>query len=247
MERTKEKLDAYYTVKTHLKDYFYDRDPMSPDIQEVMKAGILLPLRDPDDKGRRVFLMRPGKGDPSKIKMTSIIKVNMMIADISLLDDDIHTIAGSVSLCDMRGMTIGHVTQMTPSLMKQTMVCFQDGYPLRPKGIHYIYSPQFFEAAFNLLKSLSKEKLRKRIFIHGDNMEEIFKVIPQRILPKEYGGDGGTTEELAMEWKSKIESYRDWFMEDKNYGVDESKRPGKPKTYEDLFGMEGSFRQLSVD
>jgi hypothetical protein len=32
------------------------------------------------------------------------------------------------------------------------------------------------------------------------------------------------------------------------YRSDEKKRPGgRPKTQEDLFGLEGSFRQLNVD
>lgn len=48
-------------------------------------------------------------------------------------------------------------------------------------------------------------------------------------------------------YKTKMESYRDWFLEDSKFGCDESKRPGKPKTVEELFGMEGSFRKLTVD
>lgn len=48
-------------------------------------------------------------------------------------------------------------------------------------------------------------------------------------------------------WKVKVESYRDWFLKEEKAFTDESKRPGKPKTSSELFGVEGSFRQLEVD
>jgi hypothetical protein len=41
--------------------------------------------------------------------------------------------------------------------------------------------------------------------------------------------------------------FNDWFLADAESGVDEKKRPGKPKTSQVLFGLEGSFRQLTVD
>jgi len=41
--------------------------------------------------------------------------------------------------------------------------------------------------------------------------------------------------------------YNVWFLADENNGVDEKKRTGRAKTQQELFGMEGSFRQLNVD
>jgi hypothetical protein len=38
-----------------------------------------------------------------------------------------------------------------------------------------------------------------------------------------------------------------WFMEQTKYKSNEDKRLGRPKSHSDLFGMEGSFRQLAFD
>jgi hypothetical protein len=48
-------------------------------------------------------------------------------------------------------------------------------------------------------------------------------------------------------WVAKLDAYNDWYLAEAEFKVDESKRPGKPKTQQDLFGLEGSFRQLNVD
>lgn len=52
---------------------------------------------------------------------------------------------------------------------------------------------------------------------------------------------------ISDAYAKELLAYNDWFLADASSGVDEKKRPGKPKTSQDLFGLEGSFRQLTVD
>lgn len=79
-------------------------------------------------------------------------------------------------------------------------------------------------------------------------MESLYKNIPKEMLPSEYGGEAGPIQDIIDQWEKKINDYRDYFLEEEaNYGTDEKKRPGKPKSAETLFGIEGSFRKLEVD
>ena len=39
LERTKAKMDMYYTLRTALPEIYTNRDPMLPEIQKVLKAG----------------------------------------------------------------------------------------------------------------------------------------------------------------------------------------------------------------
>ena len=83
--------------------------------------------------------------------------------------------------------------------------------------------------------------------IHGSKWEELYKTVPQKYLPKEYGGENGSIPELTQHWIDKINSYREHFKEDAKFGTDEKLRPGKPIDFDSIFGMEGSFRKLDVD
>lgn len=39
LERVKEKIDMYYTIRTHVPEFFSNRDPNDPKIQHAMKQG----------------------------------------------------------------------------------------------------------------------------------------------------------------------------------------------------------------
>lgn len=83
--------------------------------------------------------------------------------------------------------------------------------------------------------------------MHGNNFDSLHQQIPQKYLPVEYGGENGSIEELIKDWEQRILAYKQYWVEENNYGTDERLRPGRPVDFESLFGMEGSFRQLNVD
>lgn len=44
-----------------------------------------------------------------------------------------------------------------------------------------------------------------------------------------------------------MKEYTQWFSEQENSKANETLRPGGARAADDLFGMDGTFRQLSID
>lgn len=69
-------------------------------------------------------------------------------------------------------------------------------------------------------------------------MESLYRRIPKRLMPLEYGGEAGPIQDIIDEWEQKILSYRQYFHEDEEqFGVDERLREGTSKNAESLFGV----------
>ncbi|XP_035899059.1 uncharacterized protein LOC118506264 [Anopheles stephensi] len=248
LERAKEKIDMFYSVRTAIPELMRNRDPDKARTREIVRLGVGLPLPLTDGPDApRIMLIRPGVYDPKQYTIEEVIKVSTMINDILMLEDDNMVIAGQVGILDLANVTSAHFLQFTPTFVKKMTMMSQEGSPLRQKGFHYINTPTGFETVFNMFKSFMSEKNRSRLYVHGSNLEKLYQHIPKRLLPKEYGGEGDSLKDITATWEKKIMSYREYFLEEDQYGTDERKRVGKAKTADSLFGMEGSFRKLEVD
>ncbi|CAH2066482.1 unnamed protein product, partial [Iphiclides podalirius] len=247
LERTKEKLDLYYSIRNTAPDYFRINHT-EPLFNEVLGLGsyLILPkLASPTSP--RVIIVRPGSYNPEKYTVADILSVSFILEKILFLEDDNMIVAGIQFILDLDAVTMLHFLQMTPMTLKKMVVTTQDAKPIRMKGTHYLNTPKGFETVFNAIKSLLNEKNQNRLYVHNKNYDEMYKHIPKEILPTEYGGSGGNIKEIIEYWKNKVEEYNEFLKQDWQCGTDESKRPGKPKTAEDMFGVEGSFRQLHFD
>lgn len=218
-ERTKAKLETFYSMRTITPEFYTNRDPMQPEIQAVLKQGIYLPILKED---QAVIVLQWKGVDPNKTPILDIFKVGIMILDIVTFESNTCTITGQDIVDDFTGASVGYASSL--SLIKKMLLNVIKAYPARPKSIHMINAPMPFVTIFKLLTRVLTQKVLSRIQIYGKKYENIYDTIPRDYLPTEYGGTAGSADEIAAEWKAKIESYRDWLIEDEMYRVDETKR-----------------------
>lgn len=164
LEMAKKKLDMFYTLRTHIPEMIADRDPLNERLHRIIKLGVGLPLPVTETPGSpRLMLMRVGAYDGNEFTIHEVMKVNMMVNDILLLEDDHSIVAGQIGIVDLKNATMAHFIQMQPSLMKKMSMMFQEGMPIRQKGVHYINTPSWFEKIFNLFKTFLNEKMKSRV------------------------------------------------------------------------------------
>ncbi|KAM3959039.1 alpha-tocopherol transfer protein-like [Aphomia sociella] len=247
LELAKEKIDVYYSLRSTAPDLFTLKHTDSK-FMELLKSGVALVLpkiEKPTDP--RVIIIRASEYDPSKYFVTELLALTLVMQQILYLEDDVLVVSGIINILDLQGACMNHFIQMTPTTLKKMMVTGQDASPARLKSAHYLSTPPGFETVFSIGKKIMSEKYKSRLYVHNKSFDELYKHVSKEILPAEYGGNGGTAQEIIDYWVKKIEAYSGWLEDDRQYGTDESKRAGNPKTAEDVFGIDGSFRQLEFD
>lgn len=163
LERTKQKIDMFYTLKTHIPE-LVERNPFSDKTLAILKLGVGVPLpKTADPKSPRIMLIRPGAYDAKVFHIQDVMKVSMMINEIMLIEDDRNVIAGQIGIIDLANVTLDHLIQMQPSFVKRMSMLMQEGMPFRQKGIHYINTPFGFEQFFNMFKSFLNDKMKTRV------------------------------------------------------------------------------------
>lgn len=245
LEKVKKKLDMYYTMRNAVPEFFSNRDIDRPELAEILDQIHIPPLPGLTPAGRRVVFLRGVDKDIATPNVADCMKVVLMIGDIRLQEEQVG-VAGDVYIMDAAVATPSHFAKFTPSIVKKFLVCAQEAYPVKVKEVHIINLSPLVDTIMNFVRPFLKEKIRQRIYFHS-NLESLYKYVPREMLPKEYGGDAGEIKELNEQWRAKIREFTPWFKEQEASKANEALRPGAPKTADDLFGVDGTFRKLSID
>ncbi|XP_061392749.1 alpha-tocopherol transfer protein-like [Musca vetustissima] len=250
LEKAKAKLDNFYTLREKYPDLLKRPNLEDPKVRELLKLGIVLYLPEPlTESGPRLVLVRNGAYDPSQVSFGEVAQLRQLISDIVMMEDDYAVISGIIFIMDFSQVGASHLFQVSPSVMRKVSQYSEQALPFRIKASHFIDTPSGFEPVFNLIKPLLPEKIQNRLYVHGGKREELFKIIPKKFLPKDYGGESKSIQELIDYWEEKMLSYMEFYKEENQFGVDESKRIKEETTNppETSMGLVGSFRKLVVD
>ena len=248
LERTKEKLDNFHAVKTCIPEWFANWDPFDSAIQEILDAGICLPLPGYDKEGRCVILNLPGNVNPSKMKLDDLMRATIMVMTLARKNNEQADIRGFVVIQDLEGIKPSHLTLFDLAVVQKLKTMGKKAWPVRPKGAHILNKPSILDSIGRIISSHQEKKLRERNSVHlpGD-LSKLHEELGMEILPEEYGGTNGNVDELRIYWKKEVEKNRDWLIAQTQFKTDEKKRRGCTKLPLDILGMEGSFRKLNVD
>ncbi|VVC98504.1 unnamed protein product [Leptidea sinapis] len=245
LEKCKRKLDMYFTMRAACPEFFSNRDISRPDLAALITKVQGAPLPGLTPNGRRVTICRGLDMNIDSNQINDVFKIALMIGDVRLKEEK-EGVGGDIYVLDASVVTPAHLSRVSPSAVKKFLICVQEATPIKLKEVHVVNTSPIIEAMVNFVKPFLKDKIKKRIFIHSD-INELTKYIPKEMIPEEYGGDGGSLDDINDAWRKKLEEYTAWFKSEESVKANEALRPGKPTNYDELFGIDGSFRQLTID
>ncbi|XP_036143124.1 retinol-binding protein pinta isoform X1 [Monomorium pharaonis] len=204
LEKTKSRIENYYKQRSKLPEWYKNKNPFQPELQELLDLGIMLPLRKPDSQGRLVLIFRATLHNPSIHKMPFIAKINILAMEAAIQHYPLSSVYGCSMLIDTSNPTIRHIIQFKPYDIMNAVELWQNCYPVRYQRIVFFNTPVICSVLMRIFKSFMSNKLKSRFHVYSD-AGNCFEDIPTNILPIEYGGTDGTLQELTEYWKKCIE------------------------------------------
>ncbi|KAL1139590.1 hypothetical protein AAG570_006572 [Ranatra chinensis] len=237
-------MDLFFCLRADAPEFFSDRDPLHPKIQEIFTMVDLLPLPKLTPEGYKCFVYRLAfpYADPEKFHFNDYVKTFFLVGD-SRIRSEKQFPTGEVIIFDMDGFTFRHLTKVVLTSLRKYMQYAQEAHPVRLKQVHVINVSPLLDKAMSLAKPLIKSEVAQMIHFHLPGSSTLQEFVPIEIMPNEYGGQAGSIKDIKETWKKTAENNREWFLSDP-WIADNSKRTDR-KNMPGI--MDGSFRSLIID
>ena len=105
-----------------------------------------------------------------------------------LLEEEETQINGIIMIADFRNFGLTQAKHMKPTLFRTYSKVFWSCYPIRVKGIHIIDQPAIFSVIWPIVSYFMKEKVKKRVFLHGSDIDSFLSHFDVNIIPENFGG-----------------------------------------------------------
>lgn len=165
-------------------------------VQSLLNADCVGTLPLPAKDGSTVIVGWPGKQEG----MFAIDLLACVVLTIEkLLENEEIQVHGVTVVDNLTYYNLAFAKQMTPNLGKRFVALIQDAMPLRLKSINIVNEPKIFDVLLTLLRPFIKQKIKKRLHIHGNNYTGLRKIINIDALPKKLAVNGSSMENWALD------------------------------------------------
>ncbi|CAH1104013.1 unnamed protein product [Psylliodes chrysocephalus] len=241
-EITKQKLDMYYTVRSIFPDFYQGLNPKTTRNKNNFDYNYFLVLPKLVDELYRVTLIKLKDIPFQDVDVESLVAKAFQVIEIRIQED---LMFSDIVIIDCENLKMSFAMKFTPMIAKIIITILEKVYSNRIREINIINYHSSFDYILKLAKVFMKPKMFDRIRFHK-NLDSLKKNISLDVLPKDYGGDGLSIDEIQVMWKQKYVEYQNRFDKLDTLKVDETLRPVPMKDLE-IFGMEGTFKKLNID
>uniref|UniRef100_A0A8C9FWQ5 Clavesin-2 n=1 Tax=Pavo cristatus TaxID=9049 RepID=A0A8C9FWQ5_PAVCR len=154
-------LAQYFEYRQQNLDMFKSFKATDPGIKQALKDGFPGGLANLDHYGRKILVLFAANWDQSSTCLPVLV--------------------------EWPCRKISGVPLRFFLLTGYSLLPFQC-FPARFGGIHFVNQPWYIHALYTVIRPFLKEKTRKRIFLHGNNLNSLHQLIHPEILPSEFGG-----------------------------------------------------------
>ncbi|GJQ79802.1 hypothetical protein Trydic_g23269 [Trypoxylus dichotomus] len=241
-EKAKKKFKNFCYNPWTYKEFYTDRIlTFEDDIKWSLETIYEIPMQKLTPKGYRVTIAKIYNAD--NLNILTISRFLTMYLDYRIHKDTI--VAGEILILDMEQMKPHHYGKLFNAVYLKLIKFCVFSCPFMLKNIFAINCHPFLEKGISLIRSVLPQKIAERIMALG-NPKDVYQHVPPECLPIEYGGYGKSIEYYQDLWKEFWLSQKDFFEE-----LDRCKPvgpiPEEFTSYENEFGVEGSFRKLNLD
>ncbi|XP_073996344.1 retinaldehyde-binding protein 1-like [Rhodnius prolixus] len=245
LEKTKRKLDAYYTFRSH-SELFTNRDPLDPQYVQMRQLMTIAPV-PAITEGRQIILVYGSitKVDPEGFHFLPFLRALVNSSELWLREVGLHPQLYLLGNFDK--FSVQHIMKMKPLLLRDMVYYLLNEMPFRIAKISLINCPSFTAAFMNKwVKPFLSKKVRDRLYITSNGIEEVIQDLENVPLPEEYGGDL-PLRQLSEQWREEEAKRRQWYLNELSEQCDESKRVVSEDPTNPYFGVPGSLKKLVVD
>nr|XP_020477537.1 clavesin-1-like isoform X2 [Monopterus albus] len=180
-------LAQYFQFRQQNLGIFQSFKVDDPGIKRALMDGFPGVLETPDQHGRKILILFASNWDQSRNSFTDILRAILLSLEVLIENPELQ-INGFILIIDWSNFSFKQASKLTPNILKLAIEGLQDSFPARFGGIHFVNQPWYIHAMYTIIKPFLKDKTRKRIFLHGNNLNSLHQLIQPECLPSEFGG-----------------------------------------------------------
>ncbi|KAK6492100.1 clavesin-1 [Huso huso] len=180
-------LAQYFHYRQQNLDLFKSFKADDPGIKRALMDGFPGVLENLDQYGRKILILFASNWDQSRNSFVDILRAILLSLEVLIEDPELQ-INGFILIIDWSNFSFKQASKLTPTILKLAIEGLQDSFPARFGGIHFVNQPWYIHALYTIIKPFLKDKTRKRIFLHGNNLNSLHQLIFPECLPSEFGG-----------------------------------------------------------